>query len=78
MSKEELLFVAEGTTVDGKTRRVSVYQIGKSFMLRSMSPTGHMHHTPCHPSRRTENDIKREIALVYSVTITSVKYPPNL
>jgi hypothetical protein len=57
---------------------VSAYKSGGSFMLRSMSPTGESSRHLCHPSRHTENDIKQEIALVYNLTITNVKYPPNI
>ena len=72
--KEELLFVAECTSDEGEPpRSVYVYKSGSAFILRSGS-----HHKVCHPSRRTEDAIKQEIALVYNVTITSVKYPWQL
>ena len=52
--KEELLFVAECTSDEGKPpRSVYVYKRGSAFILRSGG-----HPMVGHPSRRTEKDIK--------------------
>ena len=72
--KEELLFVAECVGDEGNARRrVYVYKSGSAFILRSGD-----HSMVCHSSRRTEDDIKLEIALVYNVTVSSIKYPWQL
>jgi hypothetical protein len=71
--KEELLFVAECTSDEGEPpQSVYVYKSGSAFILSGGN------HMVRHPSRRTENDIKREIALVYNVTVTGIKYPRQL
>ena len=54
-------------------RSAYVYKSASAFILRSGG-----HHMVRHPSRRTGNDIKREIALVYNVMVTSIKYPWQL
>ena len=52
--KEVVLFVAECTSDEGKPPRSGyVYKSSSAFILRSGG-----HHMVCHPSRRTENDIK--------------------
>jgi hypothetical protein len=70
---EELLFVAECTDAERKPRQVYVYKNGRAFILRSGA-----HSKVCHTSIRTDDDIKREIGLVYDVTVTSIKYPWEL
>jgi len=71
--KEELLFVAECTSDEGEPpQSVYVYKSGSAFILSGGN------HMVRNASRRTENDIKREIALVYNVTVTGIKYPRQL
>jgi hypothetical protein len=79
--KEELLFIAECTYDADETKhcRVWVYKRGKSFLLRSMSADGYPHEHPGHPTARNDEEgIKREIAIVYQVTVNRILYPWEL
>lgn len=67
--QRELLFVAEGQTPNGETRSFSVYKKGSVFYIVGPNLYQHL----CHSSVKDHEGIKREIALVFNVRITSVK-----
>lgn len=72
--KTELWRFVEGQKDDGKVQRFSVYKEGNSFYIKA--PNSPLY--PCHPSVKNEEDVKREIALVFNVKVISAKLPRKL
>jgi len=71
-SREELLFHAEGARIDGARRRFAVYKYGAAVLIRQQGRPGR-HLCPTHV--KTEDQIKREISLVFDVTNVTIIRP---
>ena len=74
MPKDELIFVAEGKSADGKVQEYYAYKSGGSFYIRGPNFYRHL----CHPSVKDYEGVKHEIALVFEVSVTDVKFPSDL
>jgi hypothetical protein len=70
--QDELLFHAAGTTINGSKRHFSVYKHGAAVLVRMAGrPAPHL----CPARVQTEEQITREIQLVFDVTELTTTRP---
>jgi hypothetical protein len=75
-SKRETWFLAECKTSDGKKKSIWVDRQGSSIYLSTAGSSYGSY--LCHSSVSTIEQVKAEIAMVYEVTVTSVKMQNEL